>query len=386
VWTCFAFVFVAIASVAVVVWHHYSSQVDEEQLSSAPRNQGPQSARHFQQAFEAEVRYQIRLIRERQRFDDVEQYVIATVAEKLSADKERINRRTDVARDLGADSLDLVELAMDLEEHFDIHIPDDQTSQIRTVGDAVDFIRTALTRETHSTSHSLNESADTAPSGVLRESDDIQYDDGNDEVYEEWAEVEGQDDSEESLEARLEFFPAVEFRSADGHALRVHYVADYFPARFGKSKHRTGASGAVLSLKSGETAGVRYFAQQLASCISSGDAAIAVPGHTAGPARGGLRALIAALHEVDDLSNCLVRTAGVPSSKMARSEGYARPTEALHLQTLAAASPDRIRGRTILLMDDVLTTGATLSAAATVLRRAGAAQVCCLALTRTVRN
>jgi acyl carrier protein len=42
--------------------------------------------------------------------------------------------------DLNADSLDLVELVMELEERFDIQIPDDQTSKILTVGNAVDFI------------------------------------------------------------------------------------------------------------------------------------------------------------------------------------------------------------------------------------------------------
>jgi acyl carrier protein len=72
--------------------------------------------------------------------DEIEPQVIAVVAEKLSADKEKINRNTNFTSDLNADSLDLVELVMELEERFDIQIPDDQTSKILTVGNAVDFI------------------------------------------------------------------------------------------------------------------------------------------------------------------------------------------------------------------------------------------------------
>jgi acyl carrier protein len=72
--------------------------------------------------------------------DEIEPQVIVVVAEKLSADKDKINRNTNFTSDLNADSLDLVELVMELEERFDIQIPDDQTSKILTVGNAVDFI------------------------------------------------------------------------------------------------------------------------------------------------------------------------------------------------------------------------------------------------------
>jgi len=77
--------------------------------------------------------------------DEIEPQVIAVVAEKLSADKDKINRNTNFTSDLNADSLDLVELVMELEERFDIQIPDDQTSKILTVGNAVDFIHEQMT-------------------------------------------------------------------------------------------------------------------------------------------------------------------------------------------------------------------------------------------------
>ncbi len=72
--------------------------------------------------------------------DEILPQVIAVVAEKLSADKSNITSNTNFTSDLNADSLDLVELVMELEERFDIQIPDDQTAKILTVGNAVDFI------------------------------------------------------------------------------------------------------------------------------------------------------------------------------------------------------------------------------------------------------
>ena len=58
----------------------------------------------------------------------------------LSVDADKVVPEAKFADDLDADSLDLVELVMELEERFDIQIPDDQTSKILTVGNAVDFI------------------------------------------------------------------------------------------------------------------------------------------------------------------------------------------------------------------------------------------------------
>lgn len=66
--------------------------------------------------------------------------VIEIVADQLGVEKEKITRETSFVNDLGADSLDTVELVMELEEEFDINIPDDAAEKIQTVGQAIDFI------------------------------------------------------------------------------------------------------------------------------------------------------------------------------------------------------------------------------------------------------
>jgi len=70
----------------------------------------------------------------------IEPRVIEIVAEELSVEKDKIRRDTTFIQDLGADSLDIVELVMALEEEFDINIPDDQAEKITTVGEAIDHI------------------------------------------------------------------------------------------------------------------------------------------------------------------------------------------------------------------------------------------------------
>ncbi len=62
------------------------------------------------------------------------------VAEQLGVDKEKITSDTSFVNDLGADSLDTVELVMELEEEFNVNIPDDAAEKIQTVGQAVEFI------------------------------------------------------------------------------------------------------------------------------------------------------------------------------------------------------------------------------------------------------
>jgi acyl carrier protein len=71
----------------------------------------------------------------------VPERVIDIVAEQLGVDKEKISEETSFVNDLGADSLDTVELVMELEEEFDINIPDDAAERIQTVGQAIDFIQ-----------------------------------------------------------------------------------------------------------------------------------------------------------------------------------------------------------------------------------------------------
>ena len=70
----------------------------------------------------------------------VEQQVKAIVAEQLGVKAEQVTNAASFVDDLGADSLDTVELVMAFEEAFDIEISDEDAEKIRTVQDAVDYI------------------------------------------------------------------------------------------------------------------------------------------------------------------------------------------------------------------------------------------------------
>lgn len=72
--------------------------------------------------------------------DNIEQQVKKVVAEQLSINEADIKNESAFISDLGADSLDTVELVMALEDTFGIEIPDDQQVKIQTVQDAIDFI------------------------------------------------------------------------------------------------------------------------------------------------------------------------------------------------------------------------------------------------------
>ena len=66
--------------------------------------------------------------------------LIEIIAEQLQIDKAQIVPEASFMDDLGADSLDTVELVMALEEELNVEIPDDQAENIRTVQDAIDFL------------------------------------------------------------------------------------------------------------------------------------------------------------------------------------------------------------------------------------------------------
>ncbi|MGI6616986.1 MAG: acyl carrier protein [Saccharofermentanales bacterium] len=66
------------------------------------------------------------------------------LADQLSVDIDSIQMTSNIIEDLNADSLDLVELVMSMEQEFDLSIPDEEAERIRTVGDAVAFIRLNL--------------------------------------------------------------------------------------------------------------------------------------------------------------------------------------------------------------------------------------------------
>ena len=66
------------------------------------------------------------------------------IAEVLNVDEEEIRMETTFVDDLGADSLDVFQIIMGLEEEFDIEIPNEEAEKIVTVGDAVEQIKSAL--------------------------------------------------------------------------------------------------------------------------------------------------------------------------------------------------------------------------------------------------
>ena len=72
--------------------------------------------------------------------DNIEERVINIVCEQLGTSREKINPQTSFINDLGADSLDTVELVMEFEDEFEINIPDEDAEKIQTVGDAIKYI------------------------------------------------------------------------------------------------------------------------------------------------------------------------------------------------------------------------------------------------------
>ncbi len=62
------------------------------------------------------------------------------LCEQLDVDEEKVTMEANITDDLGADSLDIVDLVMSLEEEFDVEVPDEEVENIKTVGDIVKFI------------------------------------------------------------------------------------------------------------------------------------------------------------------------------------------------------------------------------------------------------
>ena len=74
---------------------------------------------------------------------DISARVKAIIVDKLGVDENEVVDDASFTNDLGADSLDTVELIMEFEKEFDIQIPDDQAENISTVGQAIKFIEQA---------------------------------------------------------------------------------------------------------------------------------------------------------------------------------------------------------------------------------------------------
>lgn len=71
---------------------------------------------------------------------DTESRVKAIIVDKLGVNESEVTNEAGFTNDLGADSLDTVELIMEFEKEFNIAIPDDQAEKIATVGDAIKYI------------------------------------------------------------------------------------------------------------------------------------------------------------------------------------------------------------------------------------------------------
>jgi acyl carrier protein len=71
---------------------------------------------------------------------DVASRVKAIIVDKLSVEESEVTKEASFTNDLGADSLDTVELIMEFEKEFNLSIPDDQAEKIATVGDAISYI------------------------------------------------------------------------------------------------------------------------------------------------------------------------------------------------------------------------------------------------------
>tara|TARA_B100000214_G_scaffold359761_1_gene321501 strand:+ start:2197 stop:2433 length:237 start_codon:yes stop_codon:yes gene_type:complete len=75
---------------------------------------------------------------------DVEEKVKAIIVDNLGVDASEVSSEANFTNDLGADSLDTVELIMEFEKEFDIQIPDDKAESILTVQDAINFVEEAV--------------------------------------------------------------------------------------------------------------------------------------------------------------------------------------------------------------------------------------------------
>ena len=74
----------------------------------------------------------------------IEEKVIDIIAEKLNLSKDQIKPEASFVDDLGADSLDLVELVMAMEEAFGMEVPDEDAEKLRTVKDVIDYVKSKV--------------------------------------------------------------------------------------------------------------------------------------------------------------------------------------------------------------------------------------------------
>jgi acyl carrier protein len=74
----------------------------------------------------------------------IESKIKGIIADQLGVGEEEIKPESSFIEDLGADSLDIVELVMAMEEEFEVEIPDEEAENIKTVGDAINYVNTHI--------------------------------------------------------------------------------------------------------------------------------------------------------------------------------------------------------------------------------------------------
>lgn len=78
------------------------------------------------------------------KMEEVQQKLKEIVMDRLNAEEDQIKPEASFVEDLGADSLDIVELIMGIEEEFDIEIPDEDAEKLTTVGEAMEYVKNKL--------------------------------------------------------------------------------------------------------------------------------------------------------------------------------------------------------------------------------------------------
>ena len=78
------------------------------------------------------------------KLEEVQAKLKEIVMDRLNAEEEQIKPEASFVEDLGADSLDIVELIMGIEEEFDIEIPDEDAEKLTTVGEALNYVKAKL--------------------------------------------------------------------------------------------------------------------------------------------------------------------------------------------------------------------------------------------------
>ena len=81
------------------------------------------------------------------KMEEVQSKLKEIVMDRLNAEEDQIKPEASFVEDLGADSLDIVELIMGIEEEFDIEIPDEDAEKLKTVGEAMEYVKTKLAVE-----------------------------------------------------------------------------------------------------------------------------------------------------------------------------------------------------------------------------------------------